>query len=341
MKNININKILITTFTLFTFNSFSNSNYTTTKELNVRSGGGMEYPVSFILKVGEVVEVVAKRDKWYKINFNGKTGYAYSKYLKPVDTMSTIVKDGISFSYVNVDKYNYTLLSALIVVCLLCFFIFINRILTKIHDKKLLQNVTGLDRGTSSERNLILKLLKYGIPAKNIFHDLYLKKSNGGFSQIDLVVITNVGVIVFEIKEYSGWIFGKGHQKEWTQVLGYGNRKYRFYNPILQNQNHILELKKHLYKLKKVPFYSVVVFYGNCDLRNIKFVPPNTFIVKSDRVLDFIKTISTNNEIVYYLNENELIEVLKEAVDNGGKSEIQYQHCANVKNLLGVERVYD
>ena len=49
---------------------------------------------------------------------------------------------------------------------------------TKIRRKELLETVTKLDRGTSAERDLVLKLLKYGIPAQTIFHDLYVKKRN-------------------------------------------------------------------------------------------------------------------------------------------------------------------
>ena len=94
--------------------------------------------------------------------------------------------------------------------------------------------------------NHLLRLLKYGIPAQTIFHDQYLKKYNGDFSQIDLVVITEVGIIVFEVKDYSGWIFGSGNQSQWTKVLAYGKQKYRFYNPIMQNNEHLGELRKKL-----------------------------------------------------------------------------------------------
>jgi hypothetical protein len=61
-----------------------------------------------------------------------------------------------------------------------------------IQDKKLLETVTKSYRGTKTERNLVLKLLKNRIPAQTIFHDLYVKKPNGEFSQIDLVVATKV-----------------------------------------------------------------------------------------------------------------------------------------------------
>lgn len=84
----------------------------------------------------------------------------------------------------------------------------------KAQDRELLHTVTESWRGTSSERSLVLLLLKAGIPAQTIFHDLYLNKLYGGFSQIDLVVATSAGVLVFEVKDYSGWIFGKGYQKQ-------------------------------------------------------------------------------------------------------------------------------
>lgn len=77
-------------------------------------------------------------------------------------------------------------------------------------ERELLETVTSLERGNWSERALILKLLKQGIPAITIFHDLYVEKINSNYSQIDAVIATKAGIIVFEVKDYSGWIFGKG-----------------------------------------------------------------------------------------------------------------------------------
>lgn len=120
--------------------------------------------------------------------------------------------------------------------------IFISIYFTSIESQevKLLETVTKSYRGTSSERELVLKLLKNKIPAQTIFHDLYIKKWDNKFSQIDLVVPTKVGILVFEVKDLSGWIFGRGNNKEWTQVLAYGNEKHRHYNPILQNKNILM-----------------------------------------------------------------------------------------------------
>ena len=70
-------------------------------------------------------------------------------------------------------------------------------------DRELIKSVTSLNRGTSSERELILRLLKNGIPKETIFHDLLIKKNFNKFSQIDMVIPTKEGIIVFEVKEYS------------------------------------------------------------------------------------------------------------------------------------------
>lgn len=78
------------------------------------------------------------------------------------------------------------------IVCLIVFIL----IFREIREKKLLETVTKRNRGTRTERDLVLRLLKHGIPAQTIFHDLYVKQHNGNFSQIDLVVTTRVGIIM-------------------------------------------------------------------------------------------------------------------------------------------------
>ena len=210
----------------------------------------------------------------------------------------------------------------------------------KIRNRRLLETVTKSNRGTKTERDLVLKLLKSGIPAQTIFHDLYLEKGNGNFSQIDLVVATKIGIIVFEVKKYSGWIFGTGHHQQWTQILAYGKQKYRFYNPILQNKKHIEDLKK-LKQFENIPFYSIVVFYGDCTLKEINFVPNGTFLVKSNRVLDVFKMILKKNEPAQYLNKREIVNILKEAVQNGENIEIQAKHVDNIKDMLGKDRIFE
>lgn len=207
-------------------------------------------------------------------------------------------------------------------------------------NQNLLETVTNSDRGTYAERNLVLKLLNYGIPAQTIFHDLYLRKPNVSFSQIDLVVVTTAGIVVFEVKDYSGWIFGKGYQEQWTQVLAYGSQKYRFYNPIKQNSKHIVDVRNTRKQFENIPFYSVIVFDGDCELRDISFVPDGTFVVRAERILEVMRIIQAK-EPAPYTDKHEVIRVLREAVENGVHKETEHQHIKKVTDLLGKHRVFD
>jgi len=207
-------------------------------------------------------------------------------------------------------------------------------------DRELISSVTSLNRGTNSELLLILQLLKKGFPSVTIYHDLIIKKDNNGFSQIDLVLVTSEGIIVIEVKDYSGWIYGSGNNTNWTKVLSYGKKKYKFYNPIKQNNNHISELRKTLNQFENIPFFSVIVFFGDCELKEINYVPKGTYLVKSHRVFEVLNLIKNENEPTHYTNKREVVDKLKELVSLGENVEYHKQHIENIKDMVGKERIF-
>ena len=207
-------------------------------------------------------------------------------------------------------------------------------------ERELISSVTSLSRGTPSEKFLILQLLKSGIPSVTIYHDLIIKKDNGEFSQIDLVLVTSEGIIVFEVKDFSGWIYGSGNNTNWTKVLSYGRKKYKFYNPIKQNNNHISELRKTLKQFENIPFFSVIVFFGDCELKEINYVPKGTYLVKSHRVFEVLNLIKKENEPTQYTNKREVVDTLKQLVSLGENTDYQKQHIENIKDMIGEERIF-
>ena len=127
----------------------------------------------------------------------------------------------------------------------------------------------------------------------------------------------------------------------WTLVLKKKKKKYRFYNPILQNNKHIDDLKRQLNQFYHIPFYSVVVFYGDCVFKEVDFIPNGTFLVKSNRVLEVFNKIIFENEPANYSNKRDVVRVLKEAVKNGDNKEIQDRHVKNIKDMLGKDRIFN
>ena len=201
----------------------------------------------------------------------------------------------------------------------------------------LISSVTDINRGEKSELSLILWLLKSGYPSDCLFHDLYVANYYNKFSQIDLVLLTKVGIIVFEVKDYSGWLFGRGNQDKWTQVLNFGKEKHRFYNPIKQNFNHINVLKRVIGEA--IPFYSIIVFFGDSVLKDISFVPQNTFVTKHHRVLEVVNHILNNNIDIKYRNIDRIKEILRKCVANGNVDN-QIKHKNDIKDMLGKDRIY-
>lgn len=201
----------------------------------------------------------------------------------------------------------------------------------KIKNDKLLRTATERHRGTRSERKLVLKMLKSNFDARVVFHDLYIKKSNSGYSQIDMVVPTKVGIFVFEVKDYSGWIFGNCYNRYWTQILAYGRDKYRFYNPIKQNQGHIQTLQHHLSDTGDIPYYSIVVFYGRCTLKQIGNLPDNSVVCYASQVKDTINHImNTVVHKAHYTDKQKIMAVLREGVKNGANKDIQREHAQSL-----------
>jgi len=183
-------------------------------------------------------------------------------------------------------------------------------------ERKLIEQVTSLTRGEWSERRVVLSLLKEGINPNAIFHDLYIQKPNGEYTQVDVAVATKAGIIVFEVKDYSGWIFGNEHQKYWTQLLAYGKEKHHFYNPVMQNYGHIQAIRQCLPQNPNIPIYSVIVFFGNSKLKNVTCNTNNTFIIYPYSIPQVISEILMQPN-ANFGNKYEIIDLFTKAVQNG------------------------
>ena len=120
---------------------------------------------------------------------------------------------------------------------------------------------TAEEKGAKGEET-IASLLGDTIPGQRyLINNLIIFDEKGTSSQIDHVFINSTGVYVIETKNLSGTIYGDDYRKEWTQVFNYGEQKYRFYNPIMQNETHIIRLKKATGT--ELPIKSIVVFANN------------------------------------------------------------------------------
>ncbi len=97
-----------------------------------------------------------------------------------------------------------------------------------------------------------------------ILMNLQIPTGDGRTTEIDLLLIHETGLYVFEMKHYKGTIYGKTSDQKWTQYFRTAPNSH-FYNPILQNQYHIKALQK---MFPDIPIHSLIVFTSpECDLR--------------------------------------------------------------------------
>lgn len=184
----------------------------------------------------------------------------------------------------------------------------------------------GYQNGELAEYDVIRILKDSGIPPETIFHNLYVAKTGGKYAQVDVVVPIDVGVLVFEIKDYKGWIFGNANNKYWTQVKDYGKTKCRFFNPIIQNLTHINALQNQQEQLFRVPFFSIIVFSTTAKIKNKIDLPGNTFIIYPYEIPELIKYIRSKYNPAPYKNKWAVLDVFQECVENGKRQEVVAKH---------------
>jgi len=125
----------------------------------------------------------------------------------------------------------------------------------------------GFDKGEAGEW-AIEYALKKALPSDiYILRNLYIPYRDI-VSEIDLILLHETGIYIFESKNYNGWIFGNRNSKDWTQIFK-GGKKNKFYNPIRQNETHINAIVAELKLPKDQRPKSYIVFGENCELKAV------------------------------------------------------------------------
>ncbi len=128
--------------------------------------------------------------------------------------------------------------------------------------------------GQSGERFLYLELQQNGVPRKQMFRNVYIPafnkngQENDKTTEIDIVVLSHKGILLFEHKAYSGKIYGDGRRKQWVQYLG-GKKTY-FMSPAEQNRYHRYCLQRYL-KLD-IPIY-LFISHSQCGHWRVRNLP--------------------------------------------------------------------
>lgn len=138
------------------------------------------------------------------------------------------------------------------------------------------KNLTGVDiaqqqriwdergKGYYGEYLVFSELYRNVTGACKILMNLEIPSNYGKTTEIDLVLIHETGLYVFEIKHYKGTIYGNANDETWTQYFRTTSNKH-FFNPIVQNRLHISALER---LFPNIPMHSYIVFTNSeCDVK--------------------------------------------------------------------------
>ncbi|MBQ1343501.1 MAG: NERD domain-containing protein [Firmicutes bacterium] len=196
-------------------------------------------------------------------------------------------------------------------------------------------------KGQRSEQAVALKLeadsfRKHG---GKVLTNIYVPKPAGDTAEIDVLYITNKGLIVLENKNYAGYIFGSESNKSWTVTLYAGktwygskkSKKYKFYNPIWQNRTHIKYLKRYLCSDFKT--FSLITFSDRGELKDITYDSPDVFVCNHASLYSVIRKIWNENPDV--LSEIQIYEIYSKLLPLANPDdEVRQRHTQTIQQRL-------
>lgn len=108
-----------------------------------------------------------------------------------------------------------------------------------------------------------------------ILRNIYIPKRNGTYTEIDVLLLHESGIYVFESKNISGNIYGELERKHWLRYRKNGEKDYMV-NPIKQNEGHINALRNYLKQNKyEFPAFSLIVFGEKSELLGVPEILPS------------------------------------------------------------------
>ena len=175
--------------------------------------------------------------------------------------------------------------------------------------------------GTRGEFEVYHMLRKNGFTNAKYIFNREIPKSDGLNTELDLIIIHEKGIFVIESKHYTTRIYGNALDHDLT-IIDHGGNKKSIYNPIKQNENHVVALKEFL-RLKDLyindettPVYSIVVFTaeGNDKTDNIisgiSTIGTETKVCTSQNVYHIIKQLVSSADSITDINVSKINEVL-------------------------------
>ena len=165
--------------------------------------------------------------------------------------------------------------------------------------------------GEDDVSRAIYTACKYDKRHYRILRNVYIPKRNGEFSEIDVLLLHETGVYVFESKNLSGSIYGNADKLHWLRYRKKGEKDF-IPNPIKQNEAHINYLRDFLKQDKyKFRVFSLIVFGLNAKLNAI---PKDTSLTTTHEIFNLEMDLIKKFEAGFNFYSPEIIDSWSKAL---------------------------
>lgn len=192
---------------------------------------------------------------------------------------------------------------------------------------------TYFNKGNYGEFLLYRKVIRI-FGKESVLTNIYLEHKNTETTEIDVLAVSCKGIYVFEMKNYSGYIYGSQKDQYWTQVL---NKwvKNKFYNPLKQNYAHTKAVESYL-GISSDFIVPLIVFSNNSKLSKINIDDFHNVYQFRDTIRFIKKNEKKNKDILSIeLKEDYLIKLLSKC---NMDEEVKLRHIKNVKEHVNLQK---
>ena len=187
---------------------------------------------------------------------------------------------------------------------------------------------TYFNKGNYGEFVLYRKVIRI-FGKESVLTNVYLENTNTENTEIDVLAVSNKGVYVLEMKNYSGYIYGSEKDQNWTQVLNKWT-KNKFYNPLRQNFAHTKAVESYL-EIPTDKIIPIIIFSNRSKLSKIEISGIHNVFQYRDSI-KYIKRYEKKQEDVFTLEEKKtyLMKLIERC---NMPLEVKQKHIDEVKEL--------
>lgn len=177
---------------------------------------------------------------------------------------------------------------------------------------------------TDQEEWIATKLRKkYGV--NRVFQNVLIPRA-GVTTEIDVLLLTEKGIVVIEAKDYSGIIYGDEDSQSWAEYIS--GHKYNFPNPVMQNTGHVRALAEYL-GVDPSEVWSLIVFSSVCEFQRVPGNHGNMILCQEHEFMSILRGLFLTSGKLYH---DELLDDWAKLLKScEATEETMKQHVQDVK----------